>query len=42
MIRSKHIEGGLASQDLLDYIDAVKCALLVRVVLKALKETHWN
>ncbi len=39
MIWSKHIEGGLASQDLLDHIDARKCALLVRrVVYEALKE----
>ena len=38
MIWPKHIEGGLASQDLIDHIDAGKCDLRVRrVIYKALK-----
>ena len=40
MIWFNHIEGGLASQDFLDHIDAGNCALSVRrVVYEAFKKS---
>ena len=42
MIWSKHIEGGLVSQDLLDNIDAGECALLVRRVVYEALENSLN